>query len=96
MHTEGLKNPERQSMSTSLLDRYNSAPSLSKSGNAKDAGVPKLASTDAIAAGDGEFRTQQGPAGIRNDARSIQISAWNKHGGAGFLPTTKYAPSGRL
>ena len=96
MHTDGLKNEERQSMKISLEDRYKSAPSLSNSGNAKNAGAPAFAATDAISNGDNEFRPQQGPAGIRNDTRSVQKFTWEQHGGKDYLPTIKYAPSGRL
>jgi len=97
MHTVGLKPTERPSTTTSLVQRYNSAPSLpSGDGDAKKAGKPSLTSSDYIAAGDGEFKTLQGPAGIRNDTRSVQVKTWNDHGGAGFLETPKYAPSGRL
>lgn len=97
MHTVGLKPTERPSTTTSLEQRYNSAPSLpSGAGDAKKAGKPSLTSTDYVAAGDGEFKTLQGPAGLRNDKRSVQVKTWNAHGGADFLPTSKYAPSGRL
>ncbi len=81
----------RPSLTTSLLDRYEKSNL-----EAKKAGKPSLASTDMVAANDGEFRAEQGPAGIRNDARSVQKRTWEAHGGSGYLPTTKYAPSGRL
>lgn len=88
----------RPSLATTLLQRYNQAPSIAATqfGNAKEAGASAFRSTDFISQGDGEFKAQQGAAGIRNDTRSVQIATYNKHGGAGFLETTKYAPSGRL
>jgi hypothetical protein len=86
----------RPSLTTSLEQRYKDSTSLSKSGNAKLAGKPGLAATDLSYTGDGEFRPLQGPAGIRNDTLSVQKRTWETHGGKAFLPTVKYAPSGRL
>lgn len=87
----------RQSLTTSLAQRYENAPSiLSGGGDAKQAGIPSLASTDAVNIGDNEFRPMQYPAGVANDTRSVQKFAWEKRGGATALPTVKYAPSGRL
>lgn len=83
--------------STTLLDRYNSAASItSGGGDAKRAGNSAFASTDYVSTGDGEFKPMQGPAGIRNDTRSVILNTMNKHGGKDFLQTVKYAPSGRL
>ena len=91
MHTTGLKNEDRSSVTMDLKTRYENTPIISRStGNAKDAGLPGLAATDMISAGDGEFRALQGPAGIRNDARSVQVRTWNAHGGTGYLKTEKY------
>lgn len=98
MHTEGLKNPVRQSTQQSLKDLYTSWPrplAPATDGDARNAGIPALQATDAVSAGDGEFRSMQGPAGIRNDTRSVQIKTWTQHGGSSVLPTERYAPGGR-
>lgn len=88
----------RPSVTTTLLDRYNKASDIANvgGGSAKEAGPAAFRSTDFISQGDGEFKAQQGPAGIANDGRSVQIKDWNAHGGKDYLPTVKYAPSGRL
>jgi hypothetical protein len=98
MHTDGLKPLDRPSTRISLSQRYEQTKSLpsGRSGDAKKAGKPDLASTDVVSAGDGEFKTLQYPQGIANDARSVQVSTWNAHGNGSVLPTVKYAPSGRL
>jgi hypothetical protein len=98
MHTDGLKNEVRASTQRTLVDLYNTWPkplAPATSNDARNAGIPSLQATDMVNSGDGEFRSMQGPAGIRNDSRSVQTSTWEKHGGAGVLPTEKYAPSGR-
>lgn len=96
MHTANTETVNRTSLAKSLVDRYNEAPSLpSGGGDAKKVGLPTLATTDYVGQGDGEFRAQQYPSGIANDTRSVQVSMWNSHGGAGVLKTEKYAPGGR-
>lgn len=97
MHTANLKPVERKSLTMSLQDRYAQTTSLpSGKGDAKRAGMPSPTSTDYVNTGDGEFRPLQYPTGIANDGRSVQVKSWGDHGGSGFLPTPKYAPSGRL
>lgn len=98
MHTDGLKNPVRQSTKQSLVDLYKGWPkplAPATDHDARNAGVPTLEATDVVSAGDGEFRPMQGPAGIRNDKRSVVLKTFENHGGTAFLPTEKYAPSGR-
>lgn len=91
MHTTGLKNDDRPSLKLDLKSRYEATSVISgATGNAKLAGLPGLTATDMISPGDGEFRSQQGPSGIMNDARSVQVKTWNSHGGSGDLKTEKY------